>query len=221
MSFIGWVLILKNKLKIEINFLKILLAILGVFYVGFSFYPGPLWVWYRAGLPIVYVLLVAVPLGFLWEKIKISRFLIIPLFLIIFSQTLTLLPKPVNDVAIISTQKKVLDYVYTSAAGQQFSYFAYTPPVYDYIWQYDFWFYGQRKYAYLPKNWQMGVPLLGIGIQNKPPVGDEKLFYLIIEPNHDRPWEPQGWIKNYIKTGKVLETKQFPGDVIVEKRTND
>ena len=30
-----------------------------------------------------------------------------------------------------------------------------------------------------------------------------------------------GWQKSYIKIGKVVETRQFPGDVIVEKRTNE
>jgi hypothetical protein len=93
-----------------------------------------------------------------------------------------------------------------------------TPPVYDYVWQFDFWQYGQNKYASLPLNWQMSIPLLGIGSQALSPKPDVSLFYLIIEPNNDRPWEPDGWKKSFIKVGKVLESKTFPGNVVVEKR---
>ncbi len=34
-------------------------------YVGFALYPAPVWVWYRAGVPIVFVLLIAIG----WTKL--------------------------------------------------------------------------------------------------------------------------------------------------------
>ncbi len=62
----------------------------------------------------------------------------------------------------------------------------------------------------------MSIPLLGIGVQAVAPTNNEGLFFLIMEPNPERPWERNGWKES--KVGKILETKIFPGDVIVEKR---
>ena len=218
----GWYLSNQKKL------LVILVTIIAVFYVGFSFYPGPLWVWYRAGLPIVYVLLFAVPISIIWQKFKLFRIFLLLFFLswIVYAIKpadikAQLSGKIVNDVSSRKTQEMVLDYIYKDAAGKPFAYYAYTPPVYDYIWQYDFWQYGKGKYGYLPKNWQLDVPLLNIGTQPTPPTTDEGLFYLIMEPNPDRPWEPQGWATSFIKVGNILETKYFPGNVIVEKRMTE
>lgn len=208
------------------NLFQILISIVAVYYVGLSLYPGPIWDWYRAGLPIVYSLFLIIPLSVIWDKYKLAPVAILVLFLAIFykaidpqSVLLQLQNKVVYNVSSRKTQEAVLDYVYQSAGKKPFSYFAYTPPVYDYIWQYDFWQYGKNKYGYLPKNWAMGIPLLGIGVQAGVPKTDEGLFYLIMEPNPDRPWERSGWELG--KVGKILEIKVFPGDVIVEKRTTE
>lgn len=224
----GTVLIIKQKAQPQLNFLILLAVIIGSFYVGYSFYPGPLWVWYRAGLPIVYTLLLVIPLEAIWKKYRLIRLPFVVLFVIMIIKAVNLpdvaaqLKGRANpDVANLKVQKMVLDYIYTNAGVRPFAYFAYTPPVYDYIWQYDFWWYGQKEYRRIPINWQMGVPLLGIGSQGTPPSAVQGLFYLIIEPNRERPWEPDGWKKSYIKVGRVLETKEFPGQVTVEKRTTD
>lgn len=198
------------------NLLKILLTIITVFYIGLSLYPGPIWDWYRAGLPIVYSLLFVIPLAAIWGKYKFTRiFIFVLLFSIVFKVNYP--QSGEYNVSSRKTQENILDYVYKSAEGKPFSYFAYTPPVYDYVWQYDFWQYGQNKYGYLPKNWQMSIPLLGIGVQAGVPKPDEGLFYLIMEPNPERPWERNGWKES--KIGKILEIKIFQGDVIVEKKT--
>lgn len=198
------------------SLLKILLTIITVFYVGLSLYPGPIWDWYRAGLPIVYSLLLVIPLAAIFDKHRLARIVIFVLFFAIVYKAMPSQKAQLN-VSSRKTQEMILDYVYKSADGKPFSYFAYTPPVYDYVWQYDFWQYGQNKYRYLPKNWAMSIPLLGIGVQAGSPKTDEGLFYLIMEPNPERPWERNGWQQS--KVGKILETKIFPGDVIVEKRT--
>lgn len=208
----GWFISKQKKL------FQILISIIIVFYIGFSLYPGPIWDWYRAGLPIVYTLLFTIPFAAIFNKYKFTRIFILVLFLSIALKAIY--PQPIKyNISSRKTQELILDYVYKSANGKLFSYFAYTPPVYDYVWQFDFWQYGQRKYGYLPKNWQMSIPLLGIGVQAGQPKFNEGLFFLIMEPNPDRPWEREGWEKN--KLGKIIETKYFPGDVIVEKRTTD
>ncbi|MCL4397673.1 glycosyltransferase family 39 protein [Patescibacteria group bacterium] len=223
-SYLAW----KKKLEPQLSFIKICAIIIVVFYVGFSFYPGPLWVWYRAGLPIVYALLFSIPLGILWQKYRYLRLPLLLLFLMIIYKAISpaallseIKGSTTSDTANLKVQQMVLDYVYSSSDGKPFAYFAYTPPVYDYIWQYDFWQYGQQKYKRLPENFRMSIPLLGIGSQATPPTGKEGLFYVIIEPNRERPWEIAGWEKSFIKIGKILETQNFPGDIIVEKRITE
>lgn len=225
LSATGWMLAFKKKLRPYLNMFKLLVTVIITFYVGFSFYPGPLWTWYRAGLPVAYVMLLMAGLAIVWEKITQLRPILITLLLIFIVQGINpqrmsdyVAGKPISDNAILQNQEMAIDYVYKNATGRPFSYFAYTPPVYDYVWQYNFWWYGQKKYGYFPKNWQMGVPLLGIGEQSKPPKSDEGLFFLIIEPNYERPWEPDGWRQSYIKYGQVLSTYEFPGKIIVEER---
>ena len=228
LSFGGWGLAVKEKLKNHTNLFKVLFAIIFTFYVGFSFYPGPLWTWYRAGLPVVYIIFLMTGLAVIFNKVKLLRPIILILLAIFIIQGANLqnisdrvMGKEINDNAILQNQEQALDYVYKLAAGRSFSIFAYTPPVYDYIWQYNFFWYGQKKYGYLPKNWQMGIPLLGIGEQSKPPKMDEGLFFLILEPNSERPWEPEGWKKSYIKYGKIINTQTFPGKIVVEERTTN
>lgn len=212
LTVVGWVL--KRR---ELVWLKLLAVTLGSFYVGFSLYPGPFWEWYREGLPIIYILLIAIGLGEVWQRFKLARLVVIILLAVYIFQG-SQGGVGGNDNANLKNQMAVLDYIYITAKDQRFSYFAYTPPVYDYVWAYDFWWYGQRKYGYLPSNWQMTVPLLGIGKQLTPPGPNEGLFFVILEPNRERPWEPSGWLSTYIKYGKVLDRREFPGGIIAEER---
>lgn len=228
LSLIGWLLIFKNRLTKEQNLAKILLITLLGFYLGFSFYPGPLWTWYRSGLPIVYILLLIVPFGVLWQKIRPLGFIAILLIVFSINQAITssgldriVKNQPYEDNAILQNQLAAIDYVYEKAAGRPFTYYAYTPPVYDYLWQYHFFWYGQKKYGYLPTNFQMGVPILGTGKDKTPPKATEGLFFLIMEPDRERPWQINGWKKTFIKVGKTQSTIRFPGDIVVEQRQTD
>lgn len=220
-SLIGWFLIIKNRLTREINLAKILLITLLGFFIGFTLYPGPLWTWYRSGLPIVYILLLVIPIGIVWRKIKLLGFLSLILVVISIYQALNMGGVSDTDNANLKNQLAAIDYVYKNANGRPFSYYIYTPPVYDYVWQHHFYWYGQKKYDYMPKNHQVGVPLLGTGPDKKPPSKNEGLFYLIMEPDKERPWQIDGWKKTFIKVGKVQKTSNFPGDIVVEERSTE
>ncbi|MCL4390459.1 MAG: hypothetical protein M1484_00415 [Patescibacteria group bacterium] len=208
----GWWKVKVKHLSREIVWGKMLLIVLGCFFIGFTLYPGSLWGWYRAGLPVVYILLLTIPIG------RTSKILVAGFVLAFLAQGLLLVNTPQTSGSNLSVQERVLDYVYTSSSGQNFFSFVYTPPVYDYIWQYDYWWYGRQKYGRLPDNWQMSVPLLGVGTQSPGPTGQEKLMYLIIEPDFERPWAPAGWLETYIKSGRPISRQTFPGGIVVEKR---
>ncbi len=225
LSLVGWILVIKNRLRNELNLAKILLIILFGFYFGYVLYPGPLWDWYRLGLAIVYILLIVVPLGVLWEKFKPLGILAIILITLGINQSILAIgieriinKQPIEDRAVLQNQLLAIDYSYANAKGKPFNYYAYTPPVYDYVWQYHLFWYAQKKYGYLPSNFQMGVPILGTGINKAPPKKGEGLIFLIMEPDHERPWQVNGWRKTFIKVGKVVNTSTFPGGIIVEER---
>ncbi len=228
LSLYGWFLIFKNKLAAEVNLGKILLIILLGYFLGFSLYPGPIWTWYRLGLSIVYILLLIFPLGVLWKKARPLGLLAIVILTFGIHQAISgigvegiIKNSPIEDNAVLQNQLSAIDYVYSQANGKPFSYYAYTPPVYDYLWQYHFFWYAQKKYGYLPNNFHIGIPLLGTGMDVTPPKENEGLFFLIMEPDRERPWQINGWKKTFIKIGKVISTSRFPGDIIVEERTTN
>ncbi|KKU92449.1 MAG: hypothetical protein UY21_C0001G0072 [Microgenomates group bacterium GW2011_GWA1_48_10] len=222
----GWIVALKHDAKTHRKFLQMILLTLASFFIGFTLYPGPIWGWYRIGLPAIYIFLVSIPTGVLWQRMYRLRPLILIVLIALFLTgvkpwTLWHLYKNpgVGGVGTLNNQKKVIDYVYSQAEGKPFNYLVYTPPVYDYIWQYDFWWYGRQKYGYLPTNWQMSVPLLGIGEQSKPPATKEP-FFLIIEPNTDHPDESVNW-KKTLKLEPADSKATLPGGIIVESRQGD
>lgn len=206
------------------NLLKICLIILVSFYGGFLLYPGAIWGWYRAGLPIVFLTLLTIPLAYLTKTNKLAKVVvaIFVVFVVYQNIPVTEIKRSwqgnVGGVATLKTQREILDHIYKTAGDRTFSYYIYTPPVYDYIWQYNFWSYGQTKYNRLPSNWTNSIPPLNIGSLAPPPSTNQGLFFLIIEPDTDRPWAPNGWLENYIKVGRVISRKVFPGNVVVEER---
>ncbi len=220
----GWITAYRQKLVPCLNVLKILLTVLAVFYLGFSLYPGPLWAWYRAGLPVVYALLIVIPFAVLWQSANLTRYLILGLSIwglsasLVSGEGLAGLTNPgPGDTGTLRNQIRVVDYVYHSAGGNKFAFFAYTPPVYDYIWQYDFYWYGRKTYGYAPQNLNVAVPPLGIGEQVKIPRKIGGLYYLILEPDRDRPAARAEWQKGLQRMGKILEQKDFPGNISVVK----
>ena len=60
---------------------------------------------------------------------------------------------PNNDPASYKNEILSIDYVYQKAAGKNFKVYTYLPSVYDYPYQYLFWWYGIKKYGYTPEDY--------------------------------------------------------------------
>ncbi len=121
-----------------------------------------------------------------------------------FSDSLLL---PWNDIAafkrVVEHYKNeiaAIDFVYKYADGKNFKVYTYLPSVYDYPYQYLFWWYGQKKYGYIPGEY--------VYSPNKPtyiPSQDKfqgrkdnfsGLVFLIKEPNRGYNWR-SGWEASY------------------------
>ncbi len=128
---------------------------------------------------------------------------------------------PGGNPSLMKHELAAIDYVYQEAAGKNFRVYSYLPSVYDYPYQYLFWWYGQRRYGYLPKEYSYAP--------NKPPYitgkellltsspQDSDLVFLIKEPD-DRQrrelWENNFTNYPLIKTYRLqsieIETRKSP-----------
>ena len=121
----------------------------------------------------------------------------------------------------LGAQMDVVDWIYKDAVAksQPFAVYTYTPPVYDYHYEYLLWWKGTRKYNLLPAefSYRPGETSYSqyktefMSKQWKPE--DAKLIYLIIEPD-SLAKRLTGWMGNFPKA-KQLETKEFPSKVKV------
>lgn len=199
------ILFLKMSSQKERKTFLAVFLILFLFFWSYLLYPYPVWDHYLDGIVIIYSFLLSVIFGIISRR-KIGKlFLFVFLLLLVFQLTsqlkLTFAERKYesNHPNYLRSELEILEYIYNSAGGKEFNILVFTPPVYDYHYQYLKWWYGKKK-NYIP--------------------GEEKkgLFYLIMEPDIYRPWAVEGWLKTQIKVGEILERKVFQNGVILEKR---
>ncbi len=119
----------------------------------------------------------------------------------------------------LRTELSAIDYVYQQAGGKNFKVYTYLPSVYDWPYQYLFWWHGLKKYGYLPQEYAYAP--------NKPPyvpskekleVGNQPessgLVFLIKEPDQTgirHLWE------NQFKNLELLKSENI-GPLTIEVR---
>lgn len=102
--------------------------------------------------------------------------------------------------AKIRGKTEALDVIYTDAAGNPFGLLVFTPPVVPYAYEYLAKWYGKNTYGYVPS------------FEKKP------VYYLLIEPDPEKPWSYNGWLETVIKTGTVIRTWNLASGFIIQKR---
>ncbi|MBI2599952.1 hypothetical protein HYW43_03465 [Candidatus Daviesbacteria bacterium] len=104
------------------------------------------------------------------------------------------------DPSLYKNEIAAIDYVYKKAAGQNFKVYTFMPSVYDYPYQYLFWWYGRKKYGYIPAEYAY-APNKPQYIGSKDKFEGSKdnfngLIFLIKEPNRGHDWK-SGWEADY------------------------
>ena len=121
-------------------------------------------------------------------------------------------------------KKKTINWIYKDAEGLAFNVYLYTAPVYDYNYQYLFWWYGKKQYGYWPEDYSYlpgkidYVPYKDkyIAIQRQQqPQKQPDLIYLIIERDIF-PDRIDGWLGNFSEY-KLINREKI-GENIIEKR---
>lgn len=138
----------------------------------------------------------------------------------------TMNPKgPNSDIVIqpgmlVSSQKKALDYIYSTASGQPFAVKGLTIPLnINTTWSYLFEWYGQQKYNYLP----IWIGPTAAGFSGNLQVGNDrsklpKNQFLIIEPTIGiLPSTSKEFLKEEGYFTRVVEEKSF-GTITVQRR---
>lgn len=187
--------LLKNKL---FKFLSILTVII---LLGFTIYPDALWDYYLAGLPQIALTIFAISIASLLTRAKKLAISILALTIILGFNTQLLSPFLITwlgDGAIYRNQKMVMDYI-ASQKPQNYSFYAYTPAIFDYPFDYLVDWYARRGLLEKPKSMQ-------------------KSFYLVIREKSNKKYFSEGWYgdKTRDKT-QVVGKKEFPGDLLLEK----
>lgn len=236
-----WLLRTK-KGKNESSLTLVLLFTLLIPLLGFMFlFPPELKNWYLYGFTVNYFMLTALLLNKLtfrplilnsliilsWRKraAEFLRGVAIILFLFwqgqLHHRVPNLFKSSFSGPEIVATQKGVITTLYQQSEGKPFSAYVYTPPIYDYHYQYLFWLTHKKKglplpieYSYLPeeKSYHQYKEYF-LSESSKVP----ELVYLIIEPETDVS-RLQGWLGHFAAYEKVASITLESGITIETRR---
>ena len=229
---IALTILFRTKKKKQKEAISIILLNLIIPLIGFIFLFSPeLKSWYIRGLPVAYCLLVALVFDLILEKFKKLKAVIFLILIVIFFANVNLLSRlndiflgfPEGNAGTFRNQIRTIDWIYQDAGGKDFNVYVYTPPIYDFHYQYLFWWYGKKNYQYEPFEYsylpgkkdyiKYKYSYLPQDYNNKkPPLP----FYLILEPDNDKT-KILGWLENF-KESKTLTKIILPGQITVEKR---
>lgn len=202
------VLYYKKFSAVAKKFLLLSIIIVSTFVTGILFFSHDIWPHYLVGLPVYFCLITAIPLYYGTRYIKFGKIYLILILIMLFwinikpIQVISDLQKPIweGDSAVYRNQLAVVDYVYKQAKGKPFNYIAYSPAVFSYPYDYLFLWYGKKVFNYIPdKNHQ-------------------KLFFVVIEPEFQRPQLLKEWLKLREKDGIILNEQKVKGGVVVQTR---
>ena len=201
-------------------------------FIFYSWYLHPLKGWYILGLRVPFIII----LGVLFAELVKSRFIafrIAILGLLLFSTfnmtTIQWRFVSEGDIANRSGDKsnlrneiEAIDWVYQKAGGQGFKAYNYIPSVYDFPYQYLYWWHGTEKYGYQPETvtYMDGVPEYikenGKYFDKTKPAGDDPLVFLIYEKDESIE-RLHAWLGSYTKYCTV-EKQEYTWGTTVEMR---
>lgn len=185
--------------------------------------PSP---WHLGGEVVASLILIAFMLSKFWQMNFLGKLLSLFLsLLLVLYPTLEVSnyflknrQNPNLDPSLLKNELQAIDFVYTFAKGQNFKVYTYLPSVYDYPYQYLFWWIGLKKYGYIPGEYVYS-PNKPQYIPSQDKFQGEKdnfsgLVFLIKEP--DRIGYRTAWENDY--KDMVFVSKEMIGPIEVEVR---
>lgn len=203
-----WYLFREKNENMKYFFIYLLL-LLPINVVVFGFLRNTVYHYYLTDLNVVYIFLFTYIVYSSWHKKERIVLLIISMYsaLLLYGAITNAVQTWFHDIHDYGGTSKIkgieqaIDYIYKDAGDKKFGVLVFAPPVYTYQYDYMLWWYGDRKYHYIPYGQKKG------------------LVYLLIEKDPAKPWSYKGWLETVIKTGKVLQTTTLsPSGFIIQKR---
>lgn len=197
-------------------------------FIAFLFLPVTINPWHLGGPMAASIILVGFIINNLWgfnlfgKMISLTLTLIIIFFSLfnIFKFFLHDINITNQDPSLFKNEISAIDYIYKYADGKNFKVYVYLPSVYDYPYQYLFWWYGKTQYGYIPEEYAYS-PNKPQYISNKERFSENVLgldspglVFLIKEP--DRIQMRQAW-ENDFKDMEFI-SKEMVGPLEIEIR---
>ncbi|OGD63876.1 hypothetical protein A2160_01430 [Candidatus Beckwithbacteria bacterium RBG_13_42_9] len=223
---------LRNKTKNFINhWWQVSLIYMASLLIIFIFYPPQLKSFYLDGLIMIYLFWAARGLTYVWGQKKhllVAGTLILAFWFNLepwsFFKSYRLgFGDQLQQGSLFINQTRALDWIYQKANGQGFTVYTYVPPVYDYNYQYLFFWYGLKHYGYLPEEFsylpnqpeyvqKKSEQLIRLQDKIKPGQGE---VYLILEKEgySDR---QEKWLQQFSSEEySLIEKAELPGNILV------
>lgn len=218
-TLVAWVAVKKRLFVKRFFILTVMYIFISLLWFGL----GTGWrIWHSVAIPClgyIGLLLIAFDLP---KKIGVPILTVILISQAVYFKDLYVhFSSNIGDQSILRNELSAIDWVYQKSQGQGFYVYNYVPSVEDFQYQYLFWWYGIRKYGYVPCEYGRypGVPSFyvpGYSYYQKPQKPCAELRFLVIEPDRNESVLSQ-WYQGVTEKTKLLE-KAHIGKITVEKR---
>ncbi len=197
-------------------------------FLGYLIIPVGVNAWHLGAAAAAFLILIAFILSSLGKINFFGKILSMLIFILLIFYSISNIVnffindfgKESGDSSLYKNEIAAIDYVYSHAGSQNFKVYMYLPSVYDYPYQYLFWWYGRKKYGYIPGEY--------VYLPNRPqyiPSQDKfqgiktnfsGLVFLIKEP--DRNYTRAGWEGELINLNLESIGKELVGPIEIETR---
>jgi hypothetical protein len=211
-----------KKVNIFIKNFYLLTLILALFTL-FWFSSNTGWhPWHTVYIPPLFFIAALLAISCLSKKYAVFLYMVLMLFQIqVFVKNYAYNFRPTTDASLLANELAAVDWTYKESRSKGFYVYSYLPSVYDYPYQYLYWWRGTQKYKYVPCEYTTypGIPDFFINNYEKyqqPQKPCENIRYLIIEPDNNVS-NQELWLSQVRKNTSLEKETKF-GTIRVEKR---
>lgn len=126
-----------------------------------------------------------------------------------------------NDPSILKNELGAIDWIYKNSDSKGFYVYSYLPSVYDYPYQYLFWWFGRKNYGYVPCEYSTfpnspSIFVPGYKYYQDPKRECSDFRFLIVEPDKNQLLRDR-WLEQVRRNSELLDSTTI-GDIKIEKR---